>query len=137
MYQVPGSDIVFACIMCAIAMVMCFMFGRIHKMSEIKEELEDFKANRTWLCHEWKKAEDALDSTREAWTDSVETINALWAEHFELERKGLVKKQREAMKKYRAKCDRQVVHHMETYTANQMLAASKFDRPDMSALLSK
>lgn len=137
MYQVPGSDIVFACIMCAIAMVMCFMFGRAYSFKSIRTQVMEQGKDLVRYADCINTLNYEMAERHQAWVNHLDIVNDMWTEHFELECKGLVKKQREAMKKYRAKCDRQVVHHMETYTANQMLAASKFDQPDFSTFLSK
>lgn len=119
MYSVPGTDIVFACIMCALAMALAFIVGGLLSTNKLRKTVD--------RLNYWHEHVIATNERLQA--ESSYNEGAIIRQ--------MRKKHRLAMQKYRAKCDRQVVHHMETYTANQQIVASDYERPDFSLLLSK
>lgn len=143
-YSVPGLDIVFYCIMTALSMLTSYVFGRAHKLEKIKEEIETFKFNRTWLCKELRESEHQNRVTYAAWSNDIDKTTEVWAEALKQQKRELTKKQRLAMTKYKTKCDARLATQfgfmqstIETIKVNNTLDQSDYKRPDFSALLSK
>lgn len=144
MYQVPGTDIIFACIMCALCMALAFIVGGLWSTSKVRVTLKQIKVYQIYALRQYAEKCSEVTSLIDALAQQQEHCDLmaeLWASQaaaaVKRTKSELTKKHREAMKKYRAKCDRQVVHHMETYTANQQVQLSGLAMPDFSALLSK
>lgn len=119
-YSVPGTDIVFACVMFALVMALAYIVGRIHKLKEINESIETFKWSRHQLCKmaretdkELEEAKNNLSLCYKAWSDSTADINDSWEAVMKQQRLGLSKKHRAAMVKYKAKCDAKLVKYID------------------------
>lgn len=136
MYQVPGMDIVFACIMCALMIAVAYVYGRTRKVEEFNEAIKGFIEDRNWLCKDYRELEESFVSERRRWDHEMDMLAITWQHEAQNTKAELAKRHREAMKKYRTKCDRQVVAHMEKYVAMQQ-PAQHDSKCDVSAFMSK
>lgn len=140
-YSVPGTDIVFACVMFALVMALAYIVGRIHKLKEINESIETFKWSRHQLCKMARETDKQLVLTEDLLRAAnmrnvlyIERSMVMVEEAKKFTASTLGKKHRAAMVKYKAKCDAKVVKHMETIDAGRVVISST---NDYSALLSK
>lgn len=143
-YSVPGTDIVFACVMCALLMAWAYVVGRTSQLHHIKAEVEGFKEDRKWLCNDLRMAEAECLAYRDSAIAQHEKHAVLMAQFLSVQKRELSKKHRLAMQKYRAKCDARLSTQFEfmrsaneAAKAVEMVEMSGHNMPDFSALLSK
>lgn len=140
MYQVPGTDIVFACIMCALMMALAFVVGDILSRSKLKADVDQLNWFQDKFIQQMWDLEDDLTSERTAHDSQLDAMNELWARMLDDQKKDLAKKHRAAMQKYKAKCDAKLVLYIERqYEAQLALNVNErcVSKPDFSLLLSK
>jgi hypothetical protein len=141
MYSVPGTDIVFACIMCALLIALAFIVGKLHGHIKLKEERVQLLRDKEGLCADYNELMEAFHGERARWDYASDSWPQQQAYALLQQKRELTKKHREAMKKYRTKCDAKLVTYIDrTYQAQ--LALLRLDEanhqaPDFSLLLSK
>lgn len=141
MYQVPGTDIVFACIMTALLMILCYMIGRIYGKKQNQQELTGTEQAYLGLWNDFCMLEVERDALRDSAITQHTKHVTLMAQCMALQQRELTKKHRLALAKHKTKCDAKLAKYMdrvyETSLAELRLAEAKHERPDFSLLLSK
>lgn len=137
MYQVPGTDIVFACIMCALMMILAYVIGRIYGKKQNQVTHDGMETAYMGLWKDFCVLEEVHDATVE---DHRRELRHMLQE----QGRALNKKHRLALAKHKAKCDARLSTQFElmrdtiaTHKANHAMAMSRHEAPDFSRLLSK
>lgn len=112
-YSVPGTDIVFACIMCALAMVLAYMIGRINNLQEVDNQLRRATGIQLYNIKQIAQLEADLRSVYTDWSNDLDTNSDHWQKELKRQRVEITKKHRLAMAKYKAKCDAKLVLYIK------------------------
>lgn len=117
-YSVPGTDIVFACVLFMLCMALAFVVGRVLQLQTIKDDVHNLRLGNVSLCKKLASRQEDIRYVYGQWSDSNVQLNSLWEGVLKNQRLGMTKKHREAMKRYKAKCDAQLSKQISMFMAS-------------------
>lgn len=113
MYSVSLLDIVFACIMCALFMLLCYAIGRTNNNTSLNKKLTAALARKAELNRCWYETRAKLIYANGVIED-LEGVHKLCMDMaIKAEQRELPKKHREAMKKYKARCNAKLARQVD------------------------